>query len=136
MSSSAMNLRLIRMGTWLILIVLAVWLYAGRRVEPNHVSIALRHVPEGCTAVGAWRDAGSGGGEKGDGETLVLCNEGRVQHMLRVLDRTPKEVDVVDVDFFGANVGPSPAAFALNPDGSLSVRDDLGQVRTVKKVDF
>lgn len=129
-----MNKRVLRAGVWLVLIALAVWIFAESRRGPDYVGAALKHVPDGCNIVGVWRDTSLPEASKTFWTTYVLCDDSEgVRNAISVLDGQPQYASIKPLDGRNATEGQLMGGdvYRVNPDGSLTISDDAGEIATL-----
>lgn len=119
-----------RAWVWLVLLALFLWIGISSQREPDHVEAALEHVPEGCEVVGVWRDMEWPEQSREFRPTYILCDDSsRTRIAITVFEGSPEQAAIQELDANYATDGGD--VFTVNADGSLTISDDLGEIKTM-----
>lgn len=125
---------LVRVGMWLALAALFAWIYVESQRGPDYVGAALKHVPHFCNVVGVWRDTSLPEASKQFWTTYVLCDDSEgVRNVISVLDGQTQYASIKTLDERNSTEGQLMGGdvYRVNPDGSLTISDDAGEIATL-----
>ena len=125
-----MNKRGMRVIVWVALLAVGAWIILESRREPDRVAEAIKVVPDGCVVEGVWRREDYPPPIEHLKNTIIICRSPQDRQMFMVYDDQLSPAHVL-LNADGSN-DVNTDVFTINPDGSLTISDELGEVVTVQ----
>lgn len=119
----------VRVTIGLAIIGLIVLMVVEGNQQPDAVELALERAPAGCEVMGAWRDEEWHESLAQFRNTTILCEHpGGARQVIIVYDG---DDSMFSSTLDGENRAENGDIFVLNPDGSLTIGDDEGEIKTL-----
>jgi|SRR5690625_2646824 len=126
---------IVRLAIWAVLIALGIWIYVESQRSPDYVAAALKEVPPGCAVTGVWRDTDYPAGLVEQWRNVtILCEAEGTTRLITVFDSGHVKPHIATLD--ENNSVDNRDFYAVNTDGTLTVSDDFGPVKTLPAVDY
>lgn len=124
----------VRAGIFIALAALFVWIYVDSQREPDYVAEALKQVPAECEVTGVWRDTQYPDQIVAQWKnTTIMCEAAGSRHLITVFDSRDLEPHTATLN--ENNAVDNRDFYTVNADGTLTIADDFGPVKTLPVAD-